>query len=521
MSEYSANAPNPSPLTSTAGSLLRTSGLIALGNLLSRSLSFAGDLLKSHYFGAGRVVDAFNVAAAVPTLLNDLLITNLVNSAYIPVFSAYEKAERRRLVAALVNLTFLIFTAIALFMEVFAPQIVSLLSGSSPAEVQTLTTDLLHITVPALLMLNLSGILSALLYSQQRLFLPTVAGAVFNGTILLAALGLQSRFGIFSLAFGVLLGATLQVGVQFAGLSGTVWPPQFRLWHPGLRRIAALYLPILAGLLVEIFISRPITFALAAQTGTGGISRMTYALTLRQLPEALIATALSVTVLAKLSAAKNLAEFRSILAQGLHLAVILVLPASVGLFLLARPVTALLFEHGNFTAFDTEMTAQALQWYLLGLPFATVDLLLVVACYARHNTRTPALIGLVSAIAYSLLGEILVPHFGLNSLMLADSFKFLLHAAISTHFLFPSLGSMAGFHISRTVRHVLGASTIMGIAMAGLSVAMSPDTNLIAKLLAVILPVLLGLLIYSGVLTLLHTRLLISILRQQRSKNGW
>src|SRR5258708_10575500 len=104
-----------------------------------------------------------------------------------------------------------------------------------------------------------------------------------------------------------------------------------------------LFSPILLGLLIEVFLSRPLTYAFASQTGEGGIAWMGYALTLRQLPEGLIASALSITVLVRLSAVPldNLSSFRETLAGGLRLAFLLIIPASVGLFLLAHPIPAL------------------------------------------------------------------------------------------------------------------------------------------------------------------------------------
>ncbi len=526
MPDYSANDPNPEPDTVShqtergMGRLITISGLIAFGNLISRVLSFAGDTVKSHYFGAGGRVDAFNVAAAVPTLLNDLLIKSLLDSAYIPVFSSYSETERQRLAAALINLTFPAFSALVVLMEVFAPQIVSVLNGGASPATQALTVNLLHVTLPALLILNFSGIFSVLLYVRQRLLLPTLAGAVFNGAILLTALLLWARLDIFALALGLLLGALLQVAVQLFGLRGQAWPYQLLFWHGGLPRIARLFLPILGGLLVELFISRPVTFALASRTGEGGISWMNYALTLRQLPEGLIAAGLSVTVLVRLSVEKDVAAFRYTLAQGVRLALLVILPASVGLFLLARPVTALLFEHGSFTAFDTQITSQALQWYVLGLPFATLDLLLVVAFYARHDTRTPALIGVFCTLVYVGLATFLVPHFGLNSLMLADSLKFALHAMISTLLLFPALGGMAGLGIRRTLRQALLGSVIMGFVVLMLSL-LPPGEGLLMKLLAVLLPMIVGLVVYVGVLVMLRAddlRWLLSALRKDRVK---
>src|SRR5512135_615095 len=106
----------PVPRAARAGRLFRTSGLITLFSLVSRVLCFLGDTVKSHYFGAGGLVDAFNVAAAVPTLLNDLLIQSLVNSTFVPVFSQYQTSQRElwRLFNALLTLTTLFFAGVVL-----------------------------------------------------------------------------------------------------------------------------------------------------------------------------------------------------------------------------------------------------------------------------------------------------------------------------------------------------------------------------------------------------------------------
>jgi putative peptidoglycan lipid II flippase len=500
--------------------LFRTSSLIALAGLFGRVLGFAGDTVKSHYFGAGGAVDAFNVAAAVPSLLNDLLIQSLVNSAYIPVFNGYDADALAKLSSALINLTSLLFGAAVLLMELAAPLLVSILNGGAPADMQALTVNLLRITIPALFVLNLSGIASALLYVKQRVVLPTVAAIVFNGAILLAALLLQARLGIYALALGLLLGALLQVGVQLVGLRGTTLPFTLKLWHPGLRRVAALFSPILFGLLVEVLISRPLTYALASQTGEGGIAWMGYALTLRQLPEGLIASALSITVLVRLAAVVEIEPFRETLAEGLRLAFILIIPASVGLFLLAHPIVALLFEHGDFTAVDTNVVAQALRWYLIGLPFSTVDLLLVVAFYARRNTLTPALIGLFTTVVYIGLAKALLPIMGLYAIMLSDSIRFVLHMTISMFLLARSVGGLRNLGIYRALRQSVFAVILMGIAVAVVAMIFSAGDNLLIKVLAVAVPVTIGLAVYLAALTMLgvdELGLLRHILRLSRT----
>ena len=201
--------------------------------------------------------------------------------------------------------------------------------------------------------------------------------------------------------------------------------------------------------------------------------------------------------------------------------IVLIIPAAVGLFILATPTIDLIYEHGDFIAFDTLMTGWALRLYLLGLPFAAVDLLLVFAFYARQDTLTPALIG-VSAIAiYLMLAAGLLPTWGLFSLMIADSVKHLLHTLLSALLLWRRLGGLGKHDVFRTLLLVLIASAVMGIGTYGAWLGMEallPAEGTIRELLAVGVPALVGIGLYLGMTTLFRLaeiQLLWTIIRQR------
>jgi len=195
---------------------------------------------------------------------------------------------------------------------------------------------------------------------------------------------------------------------------------------------------------------------------------MNWATTLIQFPQGLVATAISVAILPTL--ARQSAEmtptavraFKDTLGLGLRLTTTLILPAAIGLFVLATPIISLLFEHGAFTAVDTDITGQALRLYLVGLPFAAVDLLLVYAFYARKDTLTPALIGMVSLVVYMVVAVLLVEQYGLFSLMIADSIKHFVHALISAVLLGKRMQGFGSQRLIMTFIKTLTASLIMG-----------------------------------------------------------
>ncbi len=439
----------------------RATGLLALGNVASRVLGLAREVVLANLFGASAAIDAFNVAIIAPRALYDLLIAGHVNSAIIPVLS--EVAERDgqrelwRLFAALLSVATVLLALLVLLLELFAPQ-VALLFGGGGLEPQTfaLATSLLRLTAPALIFLGWFSLFAGALYALRRFVWPAFAGVVFNAGIVLVTFALVSPLQIMvsvtasgaqwsqvrpanaitAAALGWLAGALLQLALQLPGLwaARLRWAPAWR--HPALRQIGRLYTPVMFSLLLDTLVIRSFSYNLATQSIAGATGYMNWATTLTQFPQGLVATAISIAILPTLSRQAALmtaaarAAFRDTLGLGLRLAITLILPATAALFVLATPVIALLFEHGAFTATDTQITATALRLYLPGLPFAALDLLLVYAFYARQDTLTPALVGALSLLVYILIAIALFPALGLFSLMIADSVKHIIHATL-------------------------------------------------------------------------------------------
>jgi putative peptidoglycan lipid II flippase len=185
---------------------------------------------------------------------------------------------------------------------------------------------------------------------------------------------------------------------------------------------------------------------------------------------------------------------------------VLILPATVGLLILARPAIALIFEGGMFTSRDTFWTAWALRYYLVGLVFAALDWPLNYAFYARQDTLTPALVGILSVAVYLVVALALLRPLGMLGLVLADSAKHISHALTMLVLTRCRLGRLADLELAQT----LGKALLATGAMAGIMVLTLKVTSdlvgqegLMAELLAVILPITAGGLLYLGLLSLL------------------
>ena len=494
------------PGESEPGEIAQAAVIVALGNVSSRCLGLIRETVISHLFGATGMVSAFRVASIVPTMIYDLLVGGMISAALVPVFSDYVTSMRRdelwRLASALFTLVAVALSVAVLILEVAAPGVSRLLGGGFDSALLSETTRLMRLIMPALLFLGLAGAATGLLYAEKRFVYPAFGASVFNAGIVLTALFLGNRVGIASLSLGVLLGSVLQLGIQLRGLRGLRFSFSLDLGHPGLRRMGSLYLPVALGLIVSQ-VGIAIDRNLASRTGEQSIAWMQNATTLIQFPLGLVAVAVSTAVLpslSRLASSADMARFRRTLGMGLRVVMLLIMPATAGLLVLATPVIALIFEHGAFEPYDTVRTAQALRLYLIGLPFAAVDQLLIFAFYARKDTRTPVLVGVLGVLTYLIVALTLITPLGMLGLVVANSVQLSVHALAMLYLSHRYFDGLRGQRLGATAVKVIVASAVTGVAVLLGTPWLAGWADLFAtwgELLIVLAGGLLGLLIYG------------------------
>jgi putative peptidoglycan lipid II flippase len=448
--------------------IVRAAAVLAAGNVASRILGLAREIVKANLFGTSPLLAAFQAAAYVPTSLFDLIIGGMVNSSLVPVFSDYVEREKRdelwQVVSMVLSVATLVLLAVIGVVEIFAEQVAWLVGtlNFTEAALSDYSVTLIRMTTPAVFFLGIASILTGALYALKRFTVPAFIGAVFNGTIVVVALLTQEIRG---LVWGLLLGSLLQVLLQLPALRDARLRWTLDLKHPAIRRIIRLYLPILAGLIVNQ-LAIMLSYNLAIRTGDESLNYMNYATTLYQFPLGLVVTALSIATLPTLSrqAFGDLNAFKGTLAEGLRMVLALILPATAGLFALAPVIIGLLFEHGRFTAADTAVTALVLRVYLIGMPFAAADQMLVFASYARKNTWHPALAGFFSILIYSFTAIALLQPLGLLSLMVADAVKHISHTAMMLWVIRRQIGGLPGHQVLRSAAKSLIAAVLTGLA---------------------------------------------------------
>ena len=470
-----------SPRDDSQNSIARSATIISAGNLSSRIVGLFREVAKSYFFGNGRSASAFELASNPPSLFYDLLIGGMLSSALVPTFSNLASDERDdarmaefgKLVGALIGLATVGLTVLVVVLWVYSEGLAIVLAGG-PLQDLALVASLLRITIPSIIFLNMSGILAAALYARRKFMFTAFTATAYNLTIILCVVLFEKNLGITALAVGMLAGSIFQVIMQVPGMGGI--PIRLSLnWRlPGISQIIKLFLPVAIGLALAQ-VAALVSYIIAGHVGSEGPATMRYAAQVIQFPLGMIVVAVSSAILPALSMhghETSVDAFKGTLAQGMRLVGVLIVPASVGLYILAQPIVALLFQRGAFTAESTAYTALALRAAIPGLVFAAIDTPLIYAFYAQRDTLSPTLIGLISTVSYlvvlgvlSLAAQYGYRVFTLTDLILANSFKTGLDAALMGIFLTRKVGGLHGFGIASVSFKVCASAGLMGIVV--------------------------------------------------------
>ena len=481
-------------------SIARNAAVLSLASIISRALGMVREIIIPHFYGATGLVSAYALAEFVAKILYDLLVGGMLSAALVPVLSDYRRPEKQAEFARVISVIFsaiaILAAAVVLIVEFFAPQIVFLIGGDLSPEYQVVAIRLMRITAPVIWVFSASGGLAAILFARERFTMVALGDALYNLGVIIVVPLFHKQLGIEALAVGMLLGGIIQLTFRLPDMRGSGLRFTLNFRHPALKRVWVLYLPILVAVLVNI-VQGGIDRRLASGTGDSSLAYMRTATTLYQLPHGLVAVAISMAALPSLSrwaAAKDWDAYKNTLAAGLRAVLVLVVPATVFLWVLAEPTVRLLAEHGEFTPTDTHWTYLTLRYYLIGLVFASVDWPLNFAYYARGDSKTPAIVGILAVGVYLVFALTLLPYLSFLGLAFADGMKQMAHALMMI-FLIYRWGGRLGHGVWRTAVVTAGASAVMGVALyfsAEAIMARMGVAGLIPRLTALAIPGVIG-----------------------------
>jgi len=380
--------------------LIKSASLISVFTIFSRTLGYIRDSRIAFLLGAGTAADAYTTAYRIPNLLRRLVAEGAVSAAFIPVFARYLAGNRKQdaweFANTMLTLITSVLTGFTILGIIFSPVFVRLFAsgfGATPGKLE-LTAALSRIMFPYIFLISMAAIAMGILNSFQQFAAPAFAPVVLNLTMIVFSF-LGGLFGDVTrtLAVGVVVGGVLQLAIQIPPLLRTGWKIRFKIdfSQPGVRHVAKLMVPIVFGVgIVQINVLVDTQFASYLQEGS--VTALYIADRVMELVLGVYAVAVSTVILPLLSrqaALRQLDEMKRTLNFASRMILFITLPATVGLVILRREIIEVLFQHGDFDAASTALTAWALPFFAVGLCAFSMVKIIVPAFYALHDTRTP------------------------------------------------------------------------------------------------------------------------------------
>ncbi|MDL2274912.1 murein biosynthesis integral membrane protein MurJ [Desulfosarcina sp. OttesenSCG-928-G10] len=470
----------------------RAAGVVGAATLLSRIFGYLRDMVVASFFGAGMAADAFITAFRLPNLLRRLFGEGSLSIAFVPVFTETlirgDRENACRLAISALKLLLLVLMVVTLAGILAAPWIIRVIAPGfavSPEKL-ALTITLTQVMFPYIVFIGLVALCMGILNVMGHFAAPAIAPVLLN-VAMIGAVVTVSWFSetetvrIMGLAVGVLIGGALQLALQLPYLVryGIRFWKRSGLWHPAMKQVGLLMLPTIFGAAVyqiNILMSN----LLASLLAEGSISYLYYADRLIQFPLGIFAQAAATAVLPALSrqcATKDMTGAGDTFSYALSLVLFITLPAMAGLIVLRDPIVTLLFGRGAFDARTTQLTADAVLYYCVGLWAFSAVRIVVSVFYAFQDTRTPVRTAAVSIAVNILLGIILMGPMGHCGLALATSIASMVNLVMLVYVLKKRLGTIHWQRISISAGKTLLASALMAAAVTGLFRLMMPGTG--------------------------------------------
>jgi len=425
-----------SPEPAKTQSVARSAGIVSIAVMFSRVLGLVRETIFARYFGAGFLYDAFIVGFRIPNLLRDLFAEGALSAAFVKVFTDYQlknsEKEAWRLASLIFNGLAVILSVICIAGVFLSPLFVKLITYNYlsdpnhyyPPEKAALATLLMQIMFPFILLVALAALAMGVLNTKGRFGIPASASTAFNIVSIVFGIGLAywlsggdwersvdkiivpsdaAQWAIIGMSIGTLIGGAAQLVIQIPSLYkvGFRFSLALSFTDPGVKRVMQLMGPAIIGtgaIQIKVLVDTVVASGIE-----GGASWLSYAFRLMQFPIGVFGVAIgtaAIPALSRLASEDNLVKFRSTLSDAMKLVLLLAIPSGFGLIVLSEPIIALIYQRGEFTAFDTNMTAWALIAYSVGLAAYAAIKVVSPAFYALDDAKTPMYISLASILVH-------------------------------------------------------------------------------------------------------------------------
>jgi len=474
-------------------------------------------LVSRFYFCCRESLDAYYAAFRLPDIIFQLVVVGALSAAFIPVFSEQlvkNESYAYKISSSLLNILLAIYFLLAGFIFLFASDISGLITGHFSLSQIELMGNLTRLMLFAQMFFLVSNFLTGVIQSHQRFIIPAIAPILYNLGIILSVLFFHSSLGIWSAAFGVILGAIFHLFIQIPLVFELGFNYQFYLdWKlPEVRKIFRLMLPRILGMAVYQ-IEATVNLFLATSLSAGSLTIFYLASKLMDLPVRLFGTSIGQASLPSLSYQKakgDLDLFKRTLISSLNQIFFLSFPAMAAILILRIPLVRIAYGSRTFPWQATVLTGKVVALISLAIFSQSASELLVRTFYAIHNTKVPFLVGLVSVFLNISLGILSVFKFnwGILGLAAATSISSFLQFFLLFIFLGTKIGNFFSKELFFNLLKIIFSAFLTACSFWGtmkiLDLFILDTTKTINLLLLTTITALVGLLVYFGLTKILR-----------------
>jgi putative peptidoglycan lipid II flippase len=501
-----SEAQTPRVAPRRTGRLARSTAFFSFATGLSRVAGLVREIVAASYFGVKGPMSAFTIAFQVPNLVRSLFADQAIQAALVPVFTEDLEHGREkqafRLASTLIFLFALILGALVALFILVAPTVMHLFAPGFDGELYDLTVALSRLLFPILLLLGLSGLVVGILNSYERF----------------------AAFALAPLAWNVVITVD-QLAILCWDLRNTPFRLQFEFdWRsPRVRNVLLLMLPVTIslGLINVNVVVNSVVGTLVSDRAPAAIDK---AFRIYMLPQGMFSVALTTVIfptLSRFAARQAYDDLRSTMANGMRQIVLLLMPATAAILVLAEPMVELIYQRGEFDASQTDLVAEALFWFAFSLPFNGLFLLLTRTFFSLQRPWVPTWISALNLAITAGAAFALYEPFGVGGIVAATAIATAASVAAQVAVLRGMIGGLElPKFISSTVRIVLASAALAAVAYGVWSALDGLGDGLWAQIASVGTALVAGGVVYLGVLYVLRVPELEQILRLVRSRGA-
>lgn len=490
--------------------------IIVILGLLSKPLGFLREMLMGSKFGSGMQTDTYLLALSAISLFAGLL-NKTINTTLIPILSEVEKkeGEEGKLLHTNNFLNLIILTAIALTIigTVFSSSIVKVIAPGFDTENQfNLAVLLIRIGMPSLIFNSIQGVLIGYLQTEGRFKEGAAIGIPMNFAFIFFLLFLSSNFGIVGLMVTSTLASILQVLFVIIGVRKTNYRYKFyvNVHDEYIKKILVLIPPILISVGISD-LNAIVDKSMGSTLVNGSISALNYAEKLGAMVRGIFISAITTVMypeFAKAAHKEDKTELKESIILSINLTLLITVPATIGMMVLAKPIVILAFERGAFDHVATMMTTSALVYTAMRMTSSSIQLLLHNVFYSLQDTKVPLYVGIFAVITNIASNALLIGPMKHDGLALGTTISSFLSTILLIYLLRKRLGSVGFMDSVKVGLKTLFASIVMGLVVVVLYryLLLLLGAQKIMQAISLVVSVTVGIVLYVGIVYLLKVK---------------